>query len=294
MANLEHVDTLKQGVEVWRQWREKNPDVIPDLSHAGLYGANLYGADLSFADLRSADLNFADLIFAHLSGADLTGSNLNGADLERANLSGAVLWYTSFGDVDLCSIKGLEEVEHKGPSFISTSTLSRSQGDIPEVFLQGAGVSDAFITYARSLLNKPIEYHTCFISYSNKDQGFAERLHADLQSKGVRCWFALEEMKIGDKIRHRIDESIRLYDKLLLVLSEHSVASQWVEPAVATAIGKELEGKPNVLFPIRLDNAVLESKTGWASHIKLTRHIGDFTQWKQHDDYQRAFTRLLR
>ena len=39
-------------------------------------------------------------------------------------------------------------------------------------------------------------------------------------------------MKIGDKIRLRIDESIRIHDELLLVLSENSVASQWVEHEV--------------------------------------------------------------
>jgi hypothetical protein len=148
--------------------------------------------------------------------------------------------------------------------------------------------------YIRSLVGTPIDYYTCFISYSSKDQDFAKRLHTDLQSEGVRCWFAPEDLKIGDKIRHRIDESIRLYDKLLLVLSEYSVASLWVEHEVETALGKELEGKPNVLFPIRLDQAIMDSKTGWASHIRLTRHIGDFTKWKAHDDYQKAFTRLLR
>ena len=40
--------------------------------------------------------------------------------------------------------------------------------------------------------------------YSSQDQAFAERLHADLQSKGVHCWFAPEDMKIGDKIRPRM------------------------------------------------------------------------------------------
>ena len=94
--------------------------------------------------------------------------------------------------------------------------------------------------------------------------------------------------------RHRIDESIRLYDKLLLVLSAHSVASQWVEHEVETALGKEVEGKPNVLFPIQLDEAVMQSRAGWASHIRLTRHIGNFTRWKEHDEYQKAFARLLR
>lgn len=61
-----------------------------------------------------------------------------------------------------------------------------------------------------------------------------------------------------------------------------------------TALGKESEGKPNVLFPIRLDKAVMQSRTGWASHIRLTRHIGNFTKWKSHDDYQQAFNRFLR
>jgi hypothetical protein len=54
----------------------------------------------------------------------------------------------------------------------------------------------------------------------------AKRLHADLQAEGVRCWFALEDMKIGDRIRQRIDEAIHLQDKLLLLLSEHSIESK--------------------------------------------------------------------
>jgi len=53
-----------------------------------------------------------------------------------------------------------------------------------------------------------------FISYSSKDDDFAQRLHADLQHQGVRCWFAPEDLQIGDKFRIRIDESIRVYDKL--------------------------------------------------------------------------------
>jgi hypothetical protein len=38
----------------------------------------------------------------------------------------------------------------------------------------------------------------------------------------------------------------------------------------------------------------MESTTGWAGNVKRQRHIGDFTQWKQHDTYQAAFDRLLR
>ena len=126
------------------------------------------------------------------------------------------------------------------------------------------------------------------------DNVFTERLHADLQSKGVRCWLASEDLKIGAKIRPALDESIRLHDKLLLVLSKHSVASQWVEQEVETALARERKEKRTVLFPIRVDNAVMKIESGWPTLIKNAWNIGNFTQWKDHDSYQKAFDRLLR
>jgi hypothetical protein len=90
------------------------------------------------------------------------------------------------------------------------------------------GLPESLIDYLPSLLNQPLQFYSCFISYSSKDQPFVERLHADLQAKGVRCWFAPEDLKIGDRLVETIDMAIRLRDKLLLILSETSVASAWV------------------------------------------------------------------
>ena len=207
---------------------------------------------------------------------------------------GTYLASTIFGDVDLSRVKGLETVDHGGPSTIGIDTIYLSQGKIPEVFLKGAGVPDSFLDYMRSLVSSPIDYYSCFISYSSKDQAFAERLHADLQSKGVRCWFAPHDMRIGDEIRPRIDESIRIHDKLLLVLSESSLASTWVKKEVETAFEKEAQQNKLVLFPIRLDDTVMHTPQAWAADIRRMRHIGDFRQWKGHDEYQKAFARLLR
>ena len=150
------------------------------------------------------------------------------------------------------------------------------------------------IEYAKSLTGSPIEYYSCFISYSHKDEDFAKRLWEGLQAKNVRCWYAPHDMKIGDKIRSTIDDSIRIHDKLLLILSEHSVQSDWVEHEVEHALDLEKEKKQNVLFPVRVDEAVMESKTGWAGNVRRQRHIGDFTRWKDHDAYSKAFDRLLR
>jgi hypothetical protein len=70
--------------------------------------------------------------------------------------------------------------------------------------------------------------------------------------------------------------------------------SQWVEHEVEMALSKEIKNTANVLFPVRLDNAILQSNIGWALHIRRTRHIGNFTDWKDYDSYQQAFERLLR
>ena len=306
MANPEHVDILRQGVEVWNAWREEHPDIQPDLSEADLRQAslrevnfwetNLWGANISFADLSDAllsgaDLGGSDLSSTHLSNADLSGAHLSGADLNSADLSGAdfsgaMVLGTVFGNVDLSTVKGLEAVEHIGHSSIGIDTIYRSGGNIPEAFLRGAGIDDTFIEYILPLGKEPTQYYTCFISYSSKDQAFAERLYTDLQSNNVRCWYAPEDLKIGDKFRVRIDESIRLYDKLLLILSEHSVRSPWVETEVETAFSKEHKTGKLALFPVKLDDTVEETEEAWAATIHRTRHIGDFTHWKEHDEYQ--------
>jgi TIR domain-containing protein/pentapeptide repeat protein len=284
-----------------------------DLSGAEFWVANLSEADLTHANLtgtslRDAFFNEADLTHANLTGASLSRGNLSeaslreaslkeacfrGTDLSGANLSHVFLSETVFVDTNLTKVQGLETCEHFGPSTLDHRTLARS-GPLPLAFLRGCGLPDSLINYLPSLLNQPFQFYSCFISYASQDQAFAERLYADLQNKGVRCWYAPEDMKIGDEFRSRIDASIHVHDRLLLILSEHSIKSRWVQKEVETAFEKE--GKENrlVLFPIRLDDTVMQIDLGWAADVRRQRHIGDFTQWKEHDAYQKAFARLLR
>jgi len=333
VANEEHLAVLQQGVEVWNVWRRDHPEIRPDLHGADLRGADLEGAafakaylhgaillrahlrgadlrsvDLIEADLRGTDFHDADLRgadlrltyprganfrYADLRGADLRYSDLRGARLGGADLGDALLEETIFADVDLSKASGLDSCRHFGPSIIDHRTLQQS-GRLPLSFLRGCGLPENLIDYLPSLLNQPIQFYSCFISYSSKDDEFARRLHADLQNESIRCWFAPEDMKIGDRIRTRIDEVIWLHEKLLLVLSENSINSDWVEKEVETVFEKEREAGSTVLFPIRLDDAVMESKSGWAADIKRSRHIGDFRAWKDHDAYQKGLKRLLR
>ena len=200
---------------------------------------------------------------------------------------------TVFADVDLTGATRLKSYRHWGPTTVDHRTLAKSR-TLPIEFLRGCGLPDALIDYLPSLLGDALQFYSCFISYSSKDQDFAERLHADLQNNGVRCWFAPEDLKIGARTRPAIDEAIRVRDKLLLILSEKSIESDWVEKEVETAFEEERRRKETVLFPIRLDNTVMQTGEAWAADIRRTRNIGDFRDWKKHESYQQAFERLIR
>jgi hypothetical protein len=236
---------------------------------------------------------------SYLNNSDLSGSKLLHTKFISTSLDyvtvneGTRLGETVFNNCDLSTVINLDSVKHWHPSSIGIDTIIKSKGKISKVFLKNAGVPQNFIDYMDSLVVKPIDFYSCFISYSTKDEEFAKRLYADLQQKNIRCWFAPEDMKIGKKIRKEIHESIKLYDKLLLILSQNSIESDWVEDEVETAMAKE-KGTNEVLFPIRIDNNIMESNIGWAETIKNTRHIGDFSSWKNFDDYQKAFKRLIK
>jgi len=358
MANKEHLAILRQGVEVWNQWKRDNPNIFPDLSKADLRGADLRRANLIRVDFRRADLHEANLLRvnvseANLMGADLrwtnlsgaylrwtylngaklngaklsganlywarlNGANLGSADLSRANLGwtdlsgvflseadfeGAILSGTLLTNVNLSEVKGLDTVNHWGPSTIGIDTLYRSQGKIPESFLRGAGVPEAFIEYIPQLISgNAIQFYSCFISYSTIDQEFAERLHADLQSKGVRCWFAPEDIKGGRKLHEQIPEAIRLYDKLLLVLSEDSMRSKWVKTEIYHARQNEVRDNCRKLFPINLVEfgkikawEAFDADSGKDMGRKIREYfIPDSSNWKEHDAYMKAFERLMK
>src|SRR5208337_2200375 len=313
MAKRAHLRILKQGVNSWNQWRAENPAMTPDLEGANLFDANLRGANLRGANLLAADFLMADLGGVDFAGADLTAANLSSADLRGADLRGAILHvtdlrgadlensdftdaevgWTGFGDNDLSTVKGLETVRHLGPSSIGIDTIYKSKGNIPEAFLRGAGVPEDSITYMKSLVGKAIDFYSCFISYSNKDDDFAQRLHADLQAKNVRCWKFDENAKWGEPVWGEIDTAIRHYDKLVVICSKHSLESPPVIREIERALQKEDRDDKNVLFPIRIDDYLFDEWDHPRKADVVSKVIGDFRGVNDLATYAKAFPRFL-
>jgi hypothetical protein len=286
--------------------------------HTNLDGAHFLSANLSGADLYATSLVGADLEYASLAETQLVGVNLKGANLRWANLHSAVfsdvnldetdlseceIGGTFFGDCDLSHTRGLESVQHLGPCHIGLDTIYKSKGNISEAFLRGCGVPESFITQMHSLVGtmEGIQFYSCFISYCSIDAEFASRLHGRMRDAHLGVWFAPEDTQGGKKLHDQIEAAIRVYDKLLIVLSEASLKSEWVMTELRKARKAERQSGKRKLFPVRLvdfeilrDWECFDADSGKDLAAELREYfIPDFSNWKDHDEFELAFSRLL-
>lgn len=294
-----------------------------DLSEADLIGAILCGANLSDANLSGTDLQESDFGEANLCGADLrrvdicrtilNSADLRGSEFAEAKIIGAVL-----GDVDLSVAKGLETVRHDGPSTIGVDTLVRSQGRITDGFLRGCGftqwqvleaklydpalTAEEFVELQYKVFQQrnrgPLCIGGVFISYSRTDSKFVDKVYKRLSKEGVPTWLDRHDLDAGP-LQKQISRAIRLNDVVLLVLSEASIKSDWVENELDMARRKEKEESRDALCPVALDDAWkakvanVEGDDRALWRTLAHKNILDFSSWKT-KAFDGQFDKLLR
>ena len=308
-ARLQHTDLRRTNL------RDAN------LSNANVGDSRLGGSDCAGADLRlarfvGADLEGTNLSEAKLFGADFSESILTGADFTRASL-----FNTRFANVDLSGVQALESAVYAGPSTIGTDTLRQSKGKIPGSFLLGCGLApwevllnelydleltapglfdlqgrifDAW-TKGRSSISG------CFISHSWKDVEFVDQLRDRLMSEGISVWLDRHDMVAGT-IQHQVWRAIQGNRVVLIVLSKHSVESDWVESELEMARNKEKDQRRDVLCPIALDETWKKKVDAEAGPGDPSRHlwrtlqqkfIVDFSGWET-GRFEESLKKLVR
>jgi hypothetical protein len=192
-------------------------------------------------------------------------------------------------------------------------TIHKSKGRIPESFLRGCGFSDADIQFAKlsdpdfsnEEINKilyrifelrasqAIQISPLFISYSHADGTFVDKLEEQLNGKGIRFWRDVHDM-ISGRIEAQIDRAIRQNPTVLLILSEHSIKSDWVQHEVRTARELEKEMGRDTLCPVALDNSWKNSP--WPKRVMeqvMEYNILDFSAWKDDSKFGNTFNKLI-
>ena len=249
----------------------------------------------------------------NLSEAMLYKTNFVEAVFRGANFSNARLALTIFGSVDLSEVIGLGNVIHRSSSIVGVETLRYSKGKIPEVFLRGCGLSDweieAAKLYKPDLNNQemdeilyrvhdirayqPVQISPLFISYSHADSLFVDKLEGSLNERGVRFWRDIHDATSG-RLEKQIDRAIRQNPTVVLILSENSIKSDWVQHEARRARDLEKELGRDVLCPVALDDSWKSSP--WPERIMeqvKEYNILDFSKWDENANFKNMFGKLI-
>jgi uncharacterized protein YjbI with pentapeptide repeats len=288
-----------------------------DMREARLETASFRRANLSNVNFMLADLSWADLREANLSGANLSGADLYEADLRGANLSEANFRKSRFiatiFENSLSKAVDLEIAIHSGPSTIGRETFALSKGKIPGAFLRACGLSDWEVEmvklYNPELSNEErnqilykmydiqgsqaIQISPLFLSYSHADDAYVDKLESKLNEKGIRFWRDVHHATAGP-LEKQIDRAIRQNPTVLLVLSQHSLNSDWVEHEVKQARQTEKEMGRDVLCPVTLDDSW--KKSTWPARVMeqiMEYNILDFSEWEDNSKFDEMFRKLI-
>jgi uncharacterized protein YjbI with pentapeptide repeats len=275
--------------------------------------SNIHKSILRDADFRRAKLSESSIHKTDLTGVNFIETDLVDLDLKEVTIGEARIGNTVFGNLNLGNVKGLDEVFHSSPSTIGTNTIQLSMGRIPDIFLRGCGLRDWEIESAKlyspelnnDAINKilykiydlranhALQISPLFISYSRDDSVFVDKLESHLNIKGIRFWRDVHDLKSG-RMETQIDRAIRQNPTVLLILSEHSLKSDWVEHEVRTARGLEKEMERDVLCPIALDDSWRSSP--WPKRVMeqvMEYNILDFSTWEDDGKFGSTFNKLI-
>lgn len=219
----------------------------------------------------------------------------------RDIINAYVLFMTELGKADL-----IEDRFKLSESSESPEDAAVALATVANYYARHGDLENAAIYYerARDVLSgaRTIQFYSCFISYSHADKTFARILYDELQSRGIRCWLDQHQLLPGDQIYAKVDQGIRIWDKVLLCCSENSLKSWWVDSEIQMAFEKEQQlmrergEKVLALIPLNLDDYMFsgEWSSGKASQIKA-RLAADFTGWDRDDKkFAEQLERLVR
>ncbi|GHF78325.1 hypothetical protein GCM10018790_65370 [Kitasatospora xanthocidica] len=239
-------------------------------------------------DLEQAAFGTADFFKATFRGGTFGGNYreaffvqavFDEVTFRGARFDGAHFGFNVFADAKLLSstldpvaVNGLCRIDERtiAASFILTSRaldhardrlrddqavreLTRDLAGL-ERFLVQAGADPATVRAYRDTARGAREpaRPSVFISYSAADEPFAATLRDQLEANGVDTWFAPHDIRGGRTILEQVTEEIQRRGRMILVLSEASMASNWVATEIGRAVRAERESGTRKLFPIRI------------------------------------------
>ncbi len=112
----------------------------------------------------------------------------------------------------------------------------------------------------------PQPEHQVFISYATPDRAIADRVCGALEKAGMSCWIATRDIEAGTIFPATIVEALNTAQAMVLILSEHAVAS----PHVLSEVGYAFNAKKRIV-PFRL--SVVDLPDEMEYYLSLTQWL---------------------
>jgi hypothetical protein len=138
-----------------------------------------------------------------------------------------------------------------------------------------------------------LQINPLFISYSHRDGLFVDEVEKYLNKKGIRFWRDTHDATAG-RLEKVVDRAIRQNPVMLLILSENSIKSDWVEFEAKSARELEKVSGRDILCPIALDNSWKDCD--WPGVLRqqiMDYNILDFSKWKDEGEFEEKSRRLV-
>ncbi|MGO8716687.1 MAG: toll/interleukin-1 receptor domain-containing protein [Smithella sp.] len=166
-----------------------------------------------------------------------------------------------------------------------TRSLARK---LSEIFLSENIIPHDQVDYQfKQTITRNIPKSTLFISHSSADKPFARKLIAELsKDNSLKFWIDEKELSAGDDIQKSITSSLHESDYLLIVISEKSTKSNWVNFEISQFMS--IAGGKNIIplvigkghsFPEPIDNLIRRLKyLDFSDEIKWQENIRELKQ----------------
>jgi len=123
--------------------------------------------------------------------------------------------------------------------------------------------------------------NSVFISHSSVDKPLVDKLVKDITAIGVTVWYDKFDIALGDSIPGKINEGLANAKYFIIVLSDASVKSNWVQEELNFALMKQINLNGTFIIPIKINQCEVPPLLSHRKYLNIK------------DNYQTSIQELL-
>jgi hypothetical protein len=93
-----------------------------------------------------------------------------------------------------------------------------------------------------------------FISYSQRDKEFVDKLAKNLVLLKHHVWMDRWELKVGDSLIDKVQSALTTSSAVIVIISKNSMDSGWCRRELNAVLVREIEEKRSLILPCRIDD----------------------------------------